>query len=437
MDKFYKLIKALREWLTCPMFGFVQGHAYLTQSDLVRIQNLIGKSDQAEVAEFESRFAAIVGDGRAVSYAAGRMGFYSLMKTLGIGGGDEVVLLGSTCSVMVNAVLRARAMPVFSDTDPDTFGSSAEAIQKCITPRTRMIVVQHSFGIPCDIRPIVKLSRVHEIFLLEDCAISLGSSFDGIQVGNFGDAALFSSDHLKPINTLTGGLIYTRDAGLFHKLRDDLDNTPELPLDKQRALWNRLLIERQYCNPSKYGRMKVMDYIMVIKKILLKQDLPFLYDDFHATPGSSYPYPARLPAFLAAVGLHEIQRWPQTANDRKEILKELIKIAQNSEIGKYLPKAYFNPKLDIIPLRFSWTQPDGADMRDRLSDFVYVTLTWFMQPIIATQDPLEQFGYVRGACPISEKAGMGMVNLPCNLSRDASKHLAELFHNELTSTLIH
>ena len=431
MNKLHKLADVLRQQLTSPLFGFIQGHAYLTQLDLVRIQSLIGESGRAEVAEFESQFAAIVGDGHAVSYAAGRMGFYSLMKILGIGPGDEVILLGSTCSVMVNAILRAKAMPVFSDIDPDTFGSSAETIQKCITPRTRMIVAQHSFGIPCDIEPIVELSRAHGIFLLEDCAISLGSTFNGIQVGNFGDAALFSSDHSKPINTLTGGMMYTRDSALLHKLRDDHKTAPELPLDKQRALWNRLLIERQYCNPLQYGRMRTVDLLAAIKKRLFNLPPPFLHEDLQASPSRSYPYPARLPAFLAEVGLYEIQRWPQIVNDRKEALSELIKLAQNSRIRKYLPKVYFDPQLNIVPLRFAWSQPNGESMRKKLSRFVHVSSTWFMQPIIATHDPLERFGYIRGACPLSERSGEGMVNLPCNLSRADSKHLVELFHKAL------
>ena len=108
-------------------------------------------------------------------------------------------------------------------------------------------------------------------------------------------------------------------------------------------------------------------------------------------------------------------------------MRELLEIFKNSEMRPYLPKAYLNERLDIVPLRFAWSQPDGAAVRERLSRFVDVSWTWFLQPIVATSEPLDRFGYQRGACPISEQIGMDMVNLPCNISRDDSKLLVSLF----------
>ena len=205
MNKFYRLAGVLRQWFRTPFFGFVQGHAYLAPHDVDQIRKHIAKPAKEIVAEFEHGFASLVGEGYAVSFAAGRMGFYALMKTLDIGPGDEVVVQGANCAVMVNAILRTGATPVFADIDPETFGSSKQHIERCITPRTRRIVAQHSFGIPCDVEPIVELAHSRKTFLLEDCALAVSSTNDGITVGNFGDAALFSTDHSKPLNTLTGG----------------------------------------------------------------------------------------------------------------------------------------------------------------------------------------------------------------------------------------
>ena len=433
MNKFHRLADILRQWFRTPYFGFVQGHAYLASHDVGQIRSHIAKPAKEIVAEFEHGFASLVGDGCAVSFAAGRMGFYALMKTLDIGPGDEVIVQGATCAVMVNAILRTGATPVYADIDPETFGSSRQHIERCITPRTRMIVAQHSFGIPCDIKPIIALAHFYKIFLLEDCALALDSKIDGIVVGNFGDAALFSTDHSKPLNALIGGLIYTRDSLLARKLQEAQAVSPDLPDSKQHALWQRILFERRYCNPSKYGCMGVIDSLETVRTKLFKRVGPFLSEDFRAKASSRYPYPARLPGFLAAIGLHEIARWPQVATERKELLCELLAVAKNSEMNPYLPKAYFNKQLDIVPLRFAWSQPDGALVRHRLSLFVHVPWTWFLQPIIATSEPLESFGYRMGSCPVSEQIGGGMVNLPCNLSPDDSNHLVRLFRKVLAS----
>lgn len=205
----------------------------------------------------------------------------------------------------------------------------------------------------------------------------------------------------------------------------------ELPLEKQRALWKRFISERRYCNPQKYSRLVVADLIMAIQKKIFKRTPPFLDKDFQASPSNDYPYPARLPVFLAMIGLHEIWRWTHVANERKAILAMLLEVAQNSEIEVYLPKVYFNQRLNIVPLRFVWSQPDGSTMRERLSGFVHVAWTWFMKPIIATNEPLEKFGYVNGACPIAERVGAGMVNLPCNLSLSDSEGLVRLFQKAM------
>lgn len=191
VNKVREVVARTQQAFRSPYFGFVQGHAYLEPDKLQQISQLVGVKDDALVADFERHFAKLVGPGQAVSYAAARMGFYELMRLEGIGKGDEVILLGATCAVMVNAVLRTGATPVFSDINLDTFGSSRSTIEVCVTPQTRMIVAQHSFGIPCEIEPIVNLAKERNIFLLEDCALTLGSKVNGIVVGNFGDAALF------------------------------------------------------------------------------------------------------------------------------------------------------------------------------------------------------------------------------------------------------
>ena len=73
--------------------------------------------------------------------------------------------------------------------------------------------------------------------------------------------------------------------------------------------------------------MGVIDLLAAIRSKFFKRAGPFLSEDFRATPSSSYPYPARLPGFLAAIGIHEVARWPQVAAVRKETLRELLEVA--------------------------------------------------------------------------------------------------------------
>ena len=84
-----KVFRLLSEVRKNPYFGFIQGHDHLSPTDLAEIHKLVGSDNLDIIEEFEQGFAGIVGDGQAVSFASGRMGFYALMQVLGIQAGDE------------------------------------------------------------------------------------------------------------------------------------------------------------------------------------------------------------------------------------------------------------------------------------------------------------------------------------------------------------
>lgn len=419
---FRVLSRAIRHSFLRPYFGFIQGHGYLTRGNLRNIKSLIGTVDYVVEEEFERRFSTLVGEGKAVAFAAGRMGFYALMQALGIREGDEVVLQGATCSVMANAVLRAGALPVYADIDPETFGSSADDIRKVLSPRTRLIVAQHSFGIPCDIGPIVELAKQRRIFLLEDCALTVGSRIDGVMCGNFGDAALFSTDHSKPINTISGGLVYTKDLPLHAKLKEIQLHSAPFSIKKQRSLWHQLLLERRYCRPARYGQMRLAQ--LVHSTLLGLTRNAFANEDYGSAPSVGYPYPARMPGFLAALGIMEIERWSFTMSQRKEMLNALLRVIEEQS-GEKVAQSYYDGSREIVPLRLAWRAKDAALLRKRLSSFIDTDGIWFMQPVIASNEPLDHFGYESGQCPKSETVGHEVVNLPCNIPRDSLPILIE------------
>ena len=419
---FRALSQVFRSFFLVPYFGFVQGHDYLTREDLRRIKSLVGTANLAIEADFEKYFSGLIGDGQAVAFATGRMGFFALLQALSIREGDEVVLQGATCSVMVNAVLRTGASPVYADIDANTFGSSADDIMKVLSPRTRLIVAQHSFGIPCDIEPILELAKGRGIFLLEDCALTVGSRINGTICGNFGDAALFSTDHSKPINTISGGLVYTRNSSLYAELKKIQSHIGTFSAKKQKSLWHQLILERNYCKPARYGRMRLMQ--LVYSNLLGVTMNAFASEDYGSAASVSYPYPARIPGFLAALGILEIDRWHRTVRVRKEILDSLLQVIEK-QCGENLPGSYHDKSREIVPLRIAWSAKNAELIRQRLSSILETSGIWFMQPIIASNEPLENFGYEPGCCPKSEMIGHSIVNLPCNISQESLVSLTE------------
>ena len=398
--------------------GFIKGHSYLRPDEIAGLRKYVGVADDDLVERYEQEFSNLIGDGDCIAYATARMGFFDLMRSIGVGKNpnDEVVLLGFTCAVMVNAVHRVGAKPTFSDVDPNTFGSSLAAIEAVVSKNTRMVVAQHSFGIPCEIEPIAAFCAEKNIFLLEDCALSLGSKWRGKTLGNFGDAALFSTDHTKPINTLSGGLIYTRNVDLANNLYKSKELCESLSSEREEALWKRFLFEQKNCTPSRFGRVGLFDFLFAIQKKIFGRRDDFLEEDSGLGGGSSYPYPAKLPPFLAALGLIEVSRWHETAKFRKLLLSNILRLLKKFPVGAYLPNSYLDVNSEIVPLRIAWVEPDHDKVSKILSKRIHIAWTWFKAPIIATNESIENMGYKFGSCPNSEKVGPQMINLPCNLS---------------------
>lgn len=439
-----KMAKLLRTTALPSQFGFVQCHSYLSEKQLDRVRGLLESKDDAEkrlvVSEYERKFATLVGSGHATSFASSRMALYALMKALAIGEGDEVVLTAFTCAVIPNAVMKLGARPVYADIDKYTFGSSAREIEKVITGKTKMIVAQHSFGIPCEIDKIAILAKEKGIVLVEDCAITLDSSLKGVKVGNWGDAAIFSTDHSKPLNTMIGGIFYTKDPGIHAKVERLAGIAPQLSDEHQNNLYKQLLFEKGNFVPARYPRAKIRSYIHNMRKRI--QGIPtaiFLEDNYVRPrfPGEGYPYPAAMPAFLAQLGIYELERWDEQRARRKKLCSQFIDKMKSNNMDGAIPSVYNDQERDIVPHRFVFTSTDADEILHKLSLFVDINWIWFRQPIIMAEEGLESLQYAGKSCPVSEKAAEEIINIPSNVVEGAEHELLQklerLFTNRISN----
>ncbi len=416
LDKFNRI----RRRLGAPeYFGFVSGHEWVSQKQAATMEGILAKDQDGDVVrQYERKFSALIGDGYGQSFLAGRMAFYSLLKALNISHGDEVILTAFTCSVMPNAVWRSGATPIFVDIDPDTFGPDPEDINRKITKNTKMIVAQHSFGIPCRIDEIIKIAQERSIFVLEDSALALDSSRDGIKTGNWGDAAFFSTDHTKPLNTMVGGFFYTRNRSLFEQVQAITKDMPSLDRAHQQRIYDQFLFERKYFSPQKFGRSVIASKLRSLKK----KGGVFLELDYFRKPPSeyNYPYPARMPAFLAQLGLFELERWDGEKKLRQGVLKEYIQFADTAGLSRFLPASYLDKRNEIVPLRFAICVPRAEEMKKALRNFLDTQQIWFQSTVICCPEGPESLGYVPGSCPVAETTSKSVINWPCVLT-DRSK----------------
>ena len=411
-------------------FGFIRGHDHINLDVINDLKDFIINDDHTQLKIFEKEFSQIIGKGSSLSFAAGRMGFYSLMKSLKIGKGDEVILNSGNCSVMVNAILRVGAKPIYSDVDPETFGSCPKEIKKGITKKTKLIVAQHSFGIPCKINEILEVSNKKNIFLLEDCALSFDSVFEGIKIGNFGNAALFSFDHSKPINAFIGGILYGNKK-FINKLRHETESIKKITSKKQFSILRRIKIERIFYNAKNY---KFHNIINLFYSILIKMKIsnPYLNDDIGIDfKERTYPYPSKMPLFISKLAYRELKNWEKLKSLRLINFHLFLNYFSDSELKYSIPKIYFNKDLDIVPLRFILYGEDLINYKKKWARFLDIDSIWFERPIIATKNELIDFDYNIGQCPISEKIGKHIINLPLCYDPKSTKKLINLIDKTL------
>ncbi len=171
------------------------------------------------VEALEKGFAETVGTRRAVALNSCTAALHSILLSLDLKAGDEVVVPSDTFVATANAVLYTGAKPVFADSDPETFNLSPKDVELKISEKTRAIIAVHLAGNPCDMNQLSEIAQDHHLSLVEDCAHAHGSKAQGKNCGTFGEAGAFSLYATKIITAGEGGMVTTDDEKIAERIR--------------------------------------------------------------------------------------------------------------------------------------------------------------------------------------------------------------------------
>lgn len=172
-----------------------------------------------ELDAFEKELAEYHSVEDAVVVSSGTAALHLALITLGIGPGHEVIVPSFAFLAVANAVHHVGASPVFAEIDPLTLNLDPDAVEQAITPRTRAILVVHTFGVPADMDAFRALANRHGLALIEDACEAIGAEFQGRRVGGFGDLAVLGFYPNKQITTGEGGAVLVRDRSHAARLR--------------------------------------------------------------------------------------------------------------------------------------------------------------------------------------------------------------------------
>ena len=168
--------------------------------------------------KFEEELATYIGAKYTIALNSASAALHLAMLAIGIGPGDEVITTPFTFAATANAILHCGGKPVFVDIDPQTFNIDASLVESAITPKTKAILPVHYAGQAVDLDTLSAITKKHNLYLIEDAAHAIGSTYKGKKIGTIGDLTCFSFHPVKNMTTGDGGAITTDNQELAEKI---------------------------------------------------------------------------------------------------------------------------------------------------------------------------------------------------------------------------
>jgi perosamine synthetase len=163
------------------------------------------------VQSLEKEFAKKFGAKYAVAFNSGTSTLHASLEAVGVKPGDEIISPALTVIMDTTATIHANAVPVYADINPETFTIDPNDIEKKITSRTKAIIPVSLYGLPPDMDPIMNLAEKYNLFVIEDNAQCVLSTYKGRIMGTIGDIGSFSFENTKHISCGEGGIIITNN----------------------------------------------------------------------------------------------------------------------------------------------------------------------------------------------------------------------------------
>ena len=247
------------------------------------------------VKQFEEQFAARVGRKYGIAVCNGSMALDAAVAALNIGPGDQVIMPTFTIISCAAAIVRAGAMPVVVDCDPDTWNMDVMQLEEKLrheiedkgNNKLKAIMVVHIYGLPVDLEPLLRLAGKYGLMVIEDAAEMHGQNYQGKPCGSFGEISTFSFYPNKHITTGEGGMIVTDDEGLAERCRSlrNLCFQPEQRFVHEQLGWNLRMTNLQAA--LGLAQMERLDEFVARKRRMGKRYTEMLQD----LPGVELPIP--------------------------------------------------------------------------------------------------------------------------------------------------
>jgi len=353
-------------------------------------------------------------------FLTGRAALYHLLKSLNLPSGSEVLIQAFTCEAVVLPVLANNLKPIYIDIEAKTFSMNPIDLNNKITDKSRVLILQHTFGLTPDHRhEIIKLVRKHNLVLIEDIAHTIKSM--ALEQPKVPDFYLLSFGRSKALSSVFGGAIVTSDSKIANKL---LKAEKNLKFPSYGFILRLLLYK-----PLAY--IIKVSYDLIVGKLL-----HYFVEKIHLLPREitkmekSGEYDSTLdkdyPNALAVLLQHQLTKYDRICKIRAQTSSIYTKSFKNQGIKINIP----------FPLRYPLLVNERNGLLKFASKNNIFLGKWYDQVVAPRDLNMSKLNYKKGSCRVAEEMCKKIINLPTSISKNEAIKIVKLLTRVSINRLI-
>lgn len=340
-------------------------------------------------------------------YWKGRVALFAILKAMGIGKNDEIILPGFTCVVVPNAIIYTGAKPVYVDITSEDYNMNFDLIEKAITNKTKVIICQNTFGLSSNIEQIVSLAKKYNLFTIEDCTHGFSGYYNGKPNGSYCDAAFYSTQWNKPFSTGIGGFLIVNNNNLLTKV-NELEKLKKKSSFFEKAVLSSLLTFKNILL-NKYTHW----FLVNVYRIFSKKNIVVGSNQGQELSGTEMPedYFKDISSVQVFAGLKNLKKLEHINELRKKNAKDYTDFLKNNN-KTFVKEKYFKNHLFLkYPLIVK-----NREVFFELAQNQNITLgDWFLSPIHPIKKEFTKWDFEEKQFPVAVSLSKKMVNLPTDI----------------------
>lgn len=358
----------------------------------------------------------------------GRVAQYIFLKSLNLKPGDKVAIQGFTCNASVNPILWLGLEPNYIDINPKTLNISLEDLKKKLDDKTKVVIIQHTFGKEAETNEIIKLCKEKNIYIFEDCAHCVGAKSSSNKeklLGTFGDASLISFGLEKVLSTRVGGALVLNNSQLKEKVDLEYSKLKEMSYFStfvwilNPIIWRFLRKLGVLQNPF----AKILNSLGLLNLGFYKGEMEGKMPRI---------YPRKLSNSLSGIALYELKSIKDNLNHRVFNSDQYYDLLRNNENVELVEKFFNTPPFIRFPIIMKSNETRDYIFSELVKNGVYAG-KWYDPNIFPENTSMSGMKYERGSCPVAEEISKRIINLPTgsNITQQKVTNIVNLFNKIL------